>query len=55
MNQDMESIYSNFVWEFVDLPEDVRPIGYKWIYERKRGADGKVETFFLHNETILAV
>ena len=45
MNQEMESIYSNFVWELVDPPEDVRPIGCKWIFKRKRGIDGKGETF----------
>ena len=45
MNQEMESMYSNSVWELVDPPEEVRPIGCKWIYKRKRGADGKVETF----------
>ena len=41
----MESMYSNSVWELVDLPESVRPIGCKWIYKKKRGVDGKVETF----------
>ena len=40
-----ESMYSNYVWELVDLPESVRPIGCKWIYKKKRGVDGKVETF----------
>ena len=45
MNQEMESMYSNSVWELVDPPEDVRPIGCKWIFKRKRGIDGKVETF----------
>ena len=45
MNQEMESMYSNRVWEFIDPPEDVRPIGRKWIFKRKRGIDGKVETF----------
>ena len=45
MNQEMESMYSNSVWELVDLPEGFRPIGNKWIYKRKKGADGKVETF----------
>ena len=44
MNQEMESMYSNSVWELVDPPEDVRPIGCKWIFKRKRGIDGKVET-----------
>ena len=45
MNQEMESMYSNFVWELIDPLEDVRPIGCKWIFKRKRGIDGKVETF----------
>ena len=44
MNLEMESMYSNSVWELVDLPNEVRPIGCKWIYKRKRGVDGKVET-----------
>ena len=45
MEQEMESMYFNYVWELVDLPESVRPIGCKWIYKKKRGVDGKVETF----------
>ncbi|XP_075479017.1 putative mitochondrial protein AtMg00820 [Primulina tabacum] len=45
MNQEMESMYSNSVWVLVDTPEEVRPIECKWIYKRKRGANGKVETF----------
>ena len=45
MEQEMESMYSNSVWELVDLPESVRPIGCKWIFKKKRGVDGKVETF----------
>ena len=45
MNQEMESMYSKFVWELVDPPEHVRPIRCKQIYKKKRGIDGKVETF----------
>ena len=45
MNLDMESMYSNSVWELVDLPDGVKPIGCKWIYKRKRRVYGKVETF----------
>ena len=45
MNQEMESMYSNFVWELVNPPEDVRSIGCKWIFKIKRGIDGKVENF----------
>ena len=45
MNLEIESIYSNQVWELVDLPEGVKPIGCKWIYKKKRGTYGRVKTF----------
>ena len=41
----MESMYSNSVWIHVEAPKGVKPIGCKWIYKKKRGPDGKVETF----------
>ncbi|KAH9679431.1 hypothetical protein KPL71_026128 [Citrus sinensis] len=44
MNQEIESMYSNKVWELVEAPNGVKPIGCKWIYKR-RGVDGRVETF----------
>ena len=45
MKLEMESMYSNLVWELIDLPEGIKPIGCKWIYKRKKGPDGKGETF----------
>ena len=45
MNTEMESMDSNGVWKLVDLPQGIKPIGCKWVYKRKRGVDGKVETF----------
>ena len=42
MNQEMESMYFNSVWELVDLPEGFRPIGNKWIYKRKKRLDGQI-------------
>ena len=45
MNSEIESMYSNQVWELVEPPNGVKVIGCKWIYKRKRGTDGKVETF----------
>ena len=44
VNLEMESKYFNF-WELVDPPNEVRHTRFKWIYKRKRCADGKVETF----------
>ncbi|KAA0067819.1 gag/pol protein [Cucumis melo var. makuwa] len=42
---EMESMYSNSVWTLVDQQNDVKPIGCKWIYKRKRDQAGKVQTF----------
>ena len=45
MKSKLESMYSNNVWTLVDLTQGVEPIGCKWVYKRKRGVDGKVETY----------
>ena len=45
MKFEMESMKINSVWTLVDPPEGVKPIGCKWIFKRKQGADGKVETY----------
>ena len=44
----MESIKVNDVWTLVDSSEGVKPIGFKWVFKRKRGADGKAETYKAH-------
>ena len=38
-------MHSNQVWTLVDPPKRIISIGYKWIYKRKIGIDGKVETY----------
>ena len=45
MQSEIESMFNNKVWSLVDLPKGIKPIGCKWVYKRKRGMDGKVETF----------
>ena len=45
MKFEMESMKVNDVWTLVDPPEGVKPIGCKRVFKRKRGADGKVETY----------
>ena len=45
MKTEMESMDSNQVWELVKPPANIKPISCKWVYKRKRGSDGKVETF----------
>ena len=41
----IDSMHSNQVWTLVDPAKDIIPIGCKWIYKRKIGADENVETF----------
>ncbi|KAL0293565.1 UNVERIFIED_CONTAM: Retrovirus-related Pol polyprotein from transposon RE2 [Sesamum calycinum] len=45
MKSEMDSMSSNQVWTLVDRPKGVRPVGCKWVYKRKIGADGEVITF----------
>ena len=41
----IDSMHSNQVWTLVDPSECIVSIGYKWIYKRKIGTDGKVQTY----------
>ena len=45
MKFELDSMYSNQVWDLVKVPNGIKPVGCKWVYKRKRGIDGKVETF----------
>ncbi|CAL8089813.1 unnamed protein product [Prunus armeniaca] len=45
MKSEMDSMYANQVWTLVDPPEGIVPIGNKWVFKRKKGSDGKVETY----------
>ena len=38
-------MYTNQVWIFVDPLKCIVLIGCKWVFKRKIGADGKVDTF----------
>ena len=44
MNLEMESMYSNLVWDLVVPPEGIKPIRCKWIY-KKRGVDKTMQTY----------
>ena len=45
MNYEIDSMYSNKVWNLVDAPEGIVPIGCKWIFKKKTEVDGKLETY----------
>ncbi|KAL0292652.1 UNVERIFIED_CONTAM: hypothetical protein Sradi_6981600 [Sesamum radiatum] len=45
MKSEMDSMSLNKVWTLVDPPKGVKPVGCKWVYKCKHGADGEVTTF----------
>ncbi|KAL0288394.1 UNVERIFIED_CONTAM: Copia protein [Sesamum radiatum] len=45
MKSKMDSMGSNHVWTLVDPPKGIRPVGCKWVYKRKLGANGEVTAF----------
>ena len=45
MKSELDSMYSNQVWDLIKAPNGIKPVGCKWVYKRKKWIDGKVETF----------
>ena len=45
MKVEIDCMDSNKIWELVEPPTNIKSIGPKWVYNRKRGLDRKVETF----------
>ena len=45
MNDEMESIRTNQVWDLVDLPSGRKAIGNKWVLKIKCKAEGSIERY----------
>ena len=45
MDSEIQSMHQNQVWYLVDPPEGIVPIECKWIFKKKIGADGQIDTF----------
>ena len=43
MKSKLDSMYSNRVWDFVKVPNDIKSVGCKWVYRRKRGMMEKLK------------
>ena len=41
----MESLYSNDVWDLVELPPGRQTVGSKWVYKIKTDSEGSIERF----------
>lgn len=45
MNDEMKSMTDNDVWDLVNLPQGVNPIGCKWIFKIKMNSNGNIERY----------
>ena len=45
MNDEMESLHANDVWDLVELPKGRRAIGSKWVFRLKVNAEGVIERY----------
>ena len=45
LQKEMDSIYSNDVWDLVELPANRKTVGSKWVFKKKTKADGTLERF----------
>ena len=43
--QEMDSIYSNNVWDLVELPENRKPIGSKWVIQKETKPDESIKRY----------
>jgi hypothetical protein len=42
MDDELGSIRENNIWKLVDLPNNHKAIGLKWVYKIKKDAEGKL-------------
>jgi hypothetical protein len=45
MQDELTALEKTGTWDIVDLPDQVKPIGCRWIYKIKHHADGSVERY----------
>ncbi|KAJ9697292.1 hypothetical protein PVL29_009194 [Vitis rotundifolia] len=45
MNDEMNSMYMNGVWDLIELPHGCKPVGCKWVFKTKRDPRGQIERY----------
>ena len=45
MNDELDSMKSNEVWDLVELPQGAKAISCKWVYKTKRDSLGNIERY----------
>ena len=48
MQEELDLLQEHGTWEYADLPKERKTIGSKWIFKKKIGGDGLIETFKAH-------
>jgi len=48
MKDEMKSMQDIDIWNLVELPKGVKPIGCKWIFKTKRDSKGNFERYKAH-------
>ncbi|RVW56243.1 Retrovirus-related Pol polyprotein from transposon TNT 1-94 [Vitis vinifera] len=45
MNEELKSMAHNGVWDLIELPNNCKPVGCKWVFKTKCDAKGNIERF----------
>jgi hypothetical protein len=45
VHSEMDSIISNETWELVDQPYDCKPVGYKWVLQKKLRPNNTIDKY----------
>ena len=45
MDEEMQSLLANNTWELGKVPEGIKPIPVKWVFKKKRDAQGNIERY----------
>ena len=45
MEDEMEALQKNATWEMIQLPEEKKTVGCKWVFSIKNKADGTIERY----------
>ena len=45
MNEELDALHKNNIWDMVDLPPSQSVVSCRWVYKIKTTADGSVERY----------
>src|SRR4051812_23176779 len=45
MREELETMWTNHVWDLVDLPTGCKAIGNKWVLKIKHNSDGSIDRY----------